>query len=218
MTVIATLELDDLVATSKAARQTNGAHGGLGTGGVQGFLGITPDLTCLGKVIGGGMPVGAFGGRRDIMEQISPLGPVYQAGTLSGNPVAMAAGLATMSIISEPGFYDDLFRRTGELCTGMREAAAAAGVPFTTNHLGSMFGGFFTEDETVTQYHQVINSNVEAFKIALDRGDAVHVAGDGFGNHAGHLIAQLVHGSFQCLEVIKGQGDGVLCQHVWHAR
>jgi glutamate-1-semialdehyde 2,1-aminomutase len=145
-----------------------------GTGGVQGFVGITPDLTCLGKVIGGGMPVGAFGGRRDIMEQISPLGPVYQAGTLSGNPVAMAAGLATMSIISEPGFYDDLFRRTSDLCTGMREAAAAAGVPFTTNHLGSMFGGFFTEDETVTQYDQVINSNVEAFNqffhLMLDSG------------------------------------------------
>ena len=145
-----------------------------GTGGVQGFLGINPDLTCLGKVIGGGMPVGAFGGRRDIMEQISPLGPVYQAGTLSGNPVAMAAGLATMSIISEPGFYDDLFRHTGDLCSGMREAAAAAGVPFTTNHLGSMFGGFFTEDATVTQYHQVINSNVEAFNqffhLMLDSG------------------------------------------------
>ena len=108
------------------------------------------------------------------MEHISPLGPVYQAGTLSGNPVAMAAGLATMSIISEPGFYDDLFRRTADLCTGMRDAAAAAGVPFTTNHLGSMFGGFFTEDETVTQYHQVINSNVEAFNrffhLMLDRG------------------------------------------------
>ena len=141
---------------------------------VQGYLGITPDITCLGKVIGGGMPVGAFGGRRDIMEQISPLGPVYQAGTLSGNPVAMASGLATMSIISEPGFYDDLFRHTQALCDGMREAAKSAGVPFTTNHLGSMFGGFFTEEETVTQYHQVINSNVAAFNqffhLMLDSG------------------------------------------------
>jgi glutamate-1-semialdehyde 2,1-aminomutase len=108
------------------------------------------------------------------MEQISPLGPVYQAGTLSGNPVAMASGLATMSIISEPGFYDDLFRHTQALCDGMREAAKSAGVPFTTNHLGSMFGGFFTEEENVTQYHQVINSNVAAFNqffhLMLDSG------------------------------------------------
>ena len=145
-----------------------------GTHCAQGHLGIDPDLTCLGKVIGGGMPVGAFGGRRDIMEHISPLGPVYQAGTLSGNPVAMAAGLATMSIISEPGFYDTLFQHTGDLCAGMREAAASAGVPFTTNHLGSMFGGFFTEEESVTQYHQVINSNVSAFNqffhLMLDSG------------------------------------------------
>ena len=145
-----------------------------GTGGVQGLTGITPDLTCLGKVIGGGMPVGAFGGRRDIMEHISPLGPVYQAGTLSGNPVAMAAGLATMALIQAPGFYDGLFRHTEALCDGLRRAAADAGVPFTTNHLGSMFGGFFTEDASVTQYQQVIDSNVAAFNqffhLMLDSG------------------------------------------------
>jgi glutamate-1-semialdehyde 2,1-aminomutase len=134
-----------------------------GTGCAQGFLGITPDLTCLGKVIGGGMPVGAFGGRRDIMSCISPLGPVYQAGTLSGNPVAMAAGLATLSIISREGFYDTPFRHTRELCEGMQAAADKAGVPFTTNHLGTMFGGFFTADAEVTQYSQVINSDTAAF-------------------------------------------------------
>ena len=134
-----------------------------GTGCAQGYLGIHPDLTCLGKVIGGGMPVGAFGGRKDIMSHISPLGPVYQAGTLSGNPVAMAAGLATMNIISRNGFYDDLFRRTATLCEGMQAAADKAGVPFTTNHLGTMFGGFFTADKKVTQYSQVINSDTEAF-------------------------------------------------------
>ena len=127
-----------------------------GTHCAQGHLGIDPDLTCLGKVIGGGMPVGAFGGKKDIMVHISPLGPVYQAGTLSGNPVAMASGLATLDIISQPNFYDDLFRHTTELCEGMQQVADEAGIPFTTNHMGSMFGFFFTEDEKVTQYPQVI--------------------------------------------------------------
>ena len=134
-----------------------------GTHCAQGYLGINPDLTCLGKVIGGGMPVGAFGGKKDIMAHISPLGPVYQAGTLSGNPVAMASGLATLHIISQPNFYDDLFRHTTELCEGMQQIAGEAGVPFTTNHMGSMFGFFFTEDEKVTQYPQVIGANVERF-------------------------------------------------------
>ncbi len=134
-----------------------------GTHCAQGYLGINPDLTCLGKVIGGGMPVGAFGGKKDIMAHISPLGPVYQAGTLSGNPVAMASGLATLHIISQPNFYDDLFRHTTELCEGMQQIAGEAGIPFTTNHMGSMFGFFFTEDEKVTQYPQVIGANVERF-------------------------------------------------------
>lgn len=134
-----------------------------GTHCAQGFLNIEPDLTCLGKVIGGGMPVGAFGGRADIMSHISPLGPVYQAGTLSGNPMAMASGLATLDIISEPGFYEGLFASTTQLCEGMQASADKAGIPFTTNHLGSMFGFFFTEDEKVTQYPQVIGANVEQF-------------------------------------------------------
>ena len=134
-----------------------------GTHCAQGHLGIDPDLTCLGKVIGGGMPVGAFGGKKDIMAHISPLGPVYQAGTLSGNPVAMASGLATLDIISQPNFYDALFRHTTELCEGMQRVADETGIPFTTNHMGSMFGFFFTEDEKVTQYPQVIGANVERF-------------------------------------------------------
>lgn len=129
----------------------------------QGWLGITPDITCFGKVIGGGMPVGAFGGRRDIMEHISPLGPVYQAGTLSGNPVAMAAGLACMTIIGRDGFYDEPFRQTRALVEGMQKAADAAGVPFTTNHAGTMFGGFFTEETKVTNYQQVIACDNAAF-------------------------------------------------------
>ncbi|MEC8003660.1 MAG: glutamate-1-semialdehyde 2,1-aminomutase [Pseudomonadota bacterium] len=134
-----------------------------GTHCAQGHLGIDPDLTCLGKVIGGGMPVGAFGGKKEIMAHISPLGPVYQAGTLSGNPVAMASGLATLDIISQPNFYDDLFRHTTELCEGMQQVADEASIPFTTNHMGSMFGFFFTEDKKVTQYPQVIAANVERF-------------------------------------------------------
>jgi glutamate-1-semialdehyde 2,1-aminomutase len=134
-----------------------------GLQGAQGFYGIEADLTCLGKVVGGGMPVGAFGGKQSIMEQIAPLGPVYQAGTLSGNPIAMAAGLATMEIISEPGFYEPLFAHTTALCDGMQAAADAAGVPFTTNHAGTMFGGFFTGDASVSNYTQVMNCDTDAF-------------------------------------------------------
>ena len=134
-----------------------------GTHGAQGHYGIEADLTTLGKIVGGGMPVGAFGGKRDIMEQIAPLGPVYQAGTLSGNPIAMAAGLATMDIISAPRFYEPLFERTRQLCEGMQAAADAAGVPFTTNHAGSMFGGFFTDKPTVDNYADVIACDTAAF-------------------------------------------------------
>jgi glutamate-1-semialdehyde 2,1-aminomutase len=134
-----------------------------GLQGAQGFYGIEADLTTLGKVIGGGMPVGAFGGKREIMEQIAPLGPVYQAGTLSGNPIAMAAGLATLDIISRPGFYQPLFERTRALCEGLEGAARNAGIPFTTNHAGTMFGGFFTTDAKVASYAQVMACNGPAF-------------------------------------------------------
>jgi len=134
-----------------------------GTHGAQGHLGIEADLTCLGKVVGGGMPVGAFGGKREIMEHIAPLGPVYQAGTLSGNPVAMAAGLATMNIISRDGFYEPLFRHTTMICEGMQRAADAAGVPFTTNHAGSMFGGFFTDAEKVRNFADVMACDTQGF-------------------------------------------------------
>ena len=109
------------------------------------------------------MPVGAFGGKRNIMEQIAPLGPVYQAGTLSGNPIAMAAGLATLDIISQPGFYEPVFKRTAQLCQGLQDAAAAAGTPFITNHAGSMFGGFFTSAKSITRYDQVMACDNAAF-------------------------------------------------------
>jgi glutamate-1-semialdehyde 2,1-aminomutase len=134
-----------------------------GLQGAQGYYDIEADLTTLGKVIGGGMPVGAFGGKQAIMEQIAPLGPVYQAGTLSGNPVAMAAGLATLNIISQPGFFEPLFERTEQLCRGLRDIASAAGIPFTTNNAGTMFGGFFTEVPSVTRYDQVMACDGDAF-------------------------------------------------------
>ena len=111
--------------------------------GVQGLVGITPDLTTLGKVIGGGMPVGAFGGRRDIMEKIAPLGPVYQAGTLSGNPVAVAAGLATLALTEAPGFYETLAAKTRSLVDGLAGAAKRAGATFCANAVGGMFGIYF---------------------------------------------------------------------------
>lgn len=135
----------------------------LGLQGAQGHYGIRADLTTLGKVIGGGMPVGAFGGRQEIMEKIAPIGPVYQAGTLSGNPVAMAAGLASLEQISAPGFYKSLFDKTDQLVQGLHQAAAESGIPFTTNHVGSMFGAFFTTEEKITNYQQVINCDIKTF-------------------------------------------------------
>ncbi len=135
----------------------------LGLQGAQGYYGVQADITTLGKVIGGGMPVGAFGGRKEVMEQIAPLGPVYQAGTLSGNPVAMAAGLAMLNAISQPGFYQPLFDKTEQLVAGLEEIAKQAGVPFTTNHVGTMFGGFFTAEPKVSNYQQVMACNNKHF-------------------------------------------------------
>jgi len=133
-------------------------------GGAQAYYGVTPDLTTLGKIIGGGMPVGAFGGKKAIMQHIAPLGPVYQAGTLSGNPIAMAAGLAALQAISQPGVYDALTAKTATLLQGLQQAAAAAGVPLCTNQVGGMFGIFFTDQPEVTSYQQATHCNVDAFK------------------------------------------------------
>jgi len=133
-------------------------------GGAQAHYGITPDLTTLGKVIGGGMPVGAFGGRADIMDFIAPDGPVYQAGTLSGNPVAMAAGLVTLKAISKPGFFDELTAKTTALAEGLRARANKVGKALTTQTVGGMFGIFFTEQPTVSSFSEVMACDVGAFK------------------------------------------------------
>ncbi|MEX1313423.1 MAG: glutamate-1-semialdehyde 2,1-aminomutase [Desulfotignum sp.] len=117
--------------------------------GAQGLFNITPDLTCFGKIIGGGLPVGAYGGKKEIMDQIAPTGPVYQAGTLSGNPLAMAAGIATLKALQKDGVYETLETRTRMLVTGLQAAADAAGIPFQAGHVGSMAGFFFTERSVV---------------------------------------------------------------------
>jgi glutamate-1-semialdehyde 2,1-aminomutase len=133
-------------------------------GGAQQHYGITPDLTTLGKVIGGGLPVGAFGGKKEIMEHIAPLGPVYQAGTLSGNPVSMAAGLKTLELLQAPGFHDGLSKMAARLCDGLRERAQAAGIPLTTNQVGGMFGFFFTDADSVSNFAQVSACDIERFQ------------------------------------------------------
>jgi glutamate-1-semialdehyde 2,1-aminomutase len=142
-------------------------------GGAQAHYGITPDLTTFGKIIGGGMPVGAYGGRRELMQQIAPAGPIYQAGTLSGNPVAMAAGLAMLELIQAPGFHDRLSAATAALCEGLEAAAREAGVTVTTNRVGAMFGLFFT-DQKVETYAQATACDIAAFNrffhAMLERG------------------------------------------------
>ena len=135
----------------------------VGPGGAQELYGIRPDLTTLGKVLGGGLPVGAFGGRAEIMAHLAPLGPVYQAGTLSGNPLAMSAGIATLKKVGAPGFFDALTETTRSLVTGMAQAAADAGVPLATESVGGMFGLFFTENDRVSSFAQVMACDSERF-------------------------------------------------------
>ena len=135
----------------------------LARGGAQERFGVTPDMTCLGKIIGGGLPVGAFGGKREIMEMVAPSGPIYQAGTLSGNPLAMAAGLATLGAAGEEGFYEELERLGTRWREGMGEAASAGERPFTINQVGSMVSIFFT-DGPVTDFDTAARSDTEAFK------------------------------------------------------
>ena len=142
-------------------------------GGAQSLQGIVPDLTCLGKVMGGGMPMAAFGGKKEIMSKLAPLGNVYQAGTLSGNPVAVAAGLKNLEIISREGFYECLSGQTEKLMAGLKQAADKAGIPFAVDSVGGMFGFYFAS-EVPTSYEAVTKTNIEAFKkffhLMLDEG------------------------------------------------
>lgn len=133
-------------------------------GGAQSLYGIKPDLTTLGKVIGGGMPVGAFGGRRDLMQLMAPVGPVYQAGTLSGNPLAMAAGLATLEKVSAEGFHEQLHHSAERFVRGLETAARAAGVALTCNQVGGMFGIFFSNETRISRFEQVMACDQERFK------------------------------------------------------
>ncbi len=136
----------------------------VGPKGAAGVYGITPDMVTLGKIIGGGLPVGAFGGRREIMQKLSPAGPVYQAGTLSGNPLAMAAGIALLKTLDDAAIYAKLEATTAAILAGLNAAAKAAGIPFTTVQLGSMFGLFFTDKPAITSFAEVTQCNLEQFK------------------------------------------------------
>ncbi|MGS1077991.1 glutamate-1-semialdehyde 2,1-aminomutase [Pseudoxanthomonas beigongshangi] len=178
-------------------------------GGAQAHYGITPDLTTFGKVIGGGMPVGAYGGRRELLSQIAPAGPIYQAGTLSGNPVAMAAGLAMLELIQTPGFHDGLTAATNTLCDGLEAAASEAGVPFSTTRVGAMFGMFFT-DQYVDTYAQAVACDIGAFNrffhAMLDRGvflaPSAFEAGFMSSAHDGAIIEQTIAAAREAFKVV----------------
>jgi len=158
-------------------------------GGAQAIFGIKPDMTCLGKIIGGGLPVGAYGGRADIMELVAPAGPVYQAGTLSGNPLAVTAGLVVLDEISKPGFHDALSQHTTDLLHGLKTLAHKAGIPFSTTQVGGMFGCYFNTEPNITTFAQVMQSDVEMFRqyfhLMLSKG--VYLAPSAF--EAGFLSA-----------------------------
>jgi glutamate-1-semialdehyde 2,1-aminomutase len=132
-------------------------------GGAQSLHGIKPDLTCLGKVMGGGMPMAAFGGRKDIMQKLAPIGNVYQAGTLSGNPLAVAAGLTTLNLVSAPGFYEKLSENITSLLEGLEDLAKTAGHDFSSDHIGGMFGIYFSKNKPAT-LQDVMNSDIKKFK------------------------------------------------------
>jgi glutamate-1-semialdehyde 2,1-aminomutase len=176
-------------------------------GGAQHLYGVTPDLTILGKIIGGGLPVGAFGGRRDVMELVAPLGPVYQAGTLSGNPLAVTAGIETLRLLQQPGVYERLEAKAHQLCDGLLDAAKRAGMPVYGTRIGSMFCTFFTE-QPVTDYASACAANTERFRryfhALLDAG--VYVAPSQF--EAGFLstahtdgdVERTIEASFQAFQ------------------
>ncbi|MCL1056838.1 glutamate-1-semialdehyde 2,1-aminomutase [Shewanella gelidimarina] len=178
-------------------------------GGAQGHYGVTPDLTTLGKVIGGGMPVGAFGGRKDVMQFIAPTGPVYQAGTLSGNPIAMSAGLAQLDALCEDGVYEQLAAKTQYVAEGLKASANKHGIPMAINYVGGMFGFFFTEEEQVTSFEQVTKCDAEKFPVfyhgMLDEG--IYLAPSAY--EAGFM--SLAHGEAE-LEATLAAADRVFAK------
>lgn len=191
----------------------------VGLGGAQGLYHIKPDLTTLGKIIGGGMPVGAVGGKREIMECLAPLGPVYQAGTLSGNPIAMTAGLATLERLVEPNFYENLQDKTVYLLKGLNEKARNAGIPFLTQQVGSMFGLFFVNRRSVESLSEVQQTSVDCFKFffhsMLKRG--VYFAPSAFevgfmsAAHTEKDIDRTIQLSEEVFAALAASHSGVLC-------
>ncbi len=173
-------------------------------GGAQALYGLKPDLTTLGKIVGGGLPAAAFGGRADVMSAIAPDGPVYQAGTLSGNPVAMAAGLATLEKIDKPGFHESLAETTRALATGLARAANDAGIPLATESEGGMFGFVFTADKPVRSYETVAAADIGRFRHffhgMLDEG--IYFAPSAF--EAGFVSA--AHGEDEIEETLDAAG------------
>ena len=183
----------------------------VGLQGAQGVYGVTPDLTCFGKVIGGGMPVGAFGGKAEIMDFISPDGPVYQAGTLSGNPVAMAAGSKTLELISAPNFFDNLTVKVKSLLIGLKNGAQAADIPLATNGVGGMFGFFFTDAKRVLSFEDSMACDTERFNRffhgMLERG--VYLAPSSFEagfvsiTHSENDIADTIDCAAEVMQLLK---------------
>ena len=179
-------------------------------GGAQSLQGITPDLTCLGKVMGGGMPMAAFGGKQEIMSKLAPLGRVYQAGTLSGNPVAVAAGLKTLEIVAREGFYECLAGQTEKLMLGLKTAADQAGVPFAVDSVGGMFGFYFTS-AVPTSFAEVTQSNIEAFKLffhaMLDEGvylaPSAYEAGFTSIAHDNAVVEQIIQAAAKSFQKIQ---------------
>lgn len=181
-------------------------------GGAQQLYNVLPDITTLGKVIGGGMPVGAFGGKREIMQQIAPVGPIYQAGTLSGNPIAMSAGIKTLQLLQAPGFHDELHAKTGRLLEGLKAAADDAGVPFCVSHAGGMFGFFFSQADKVTCFDDVMACNIDHFKHffhhMLDAGvylaPSAYEAGFSSAAHSDEDITQTIKAATSAFAAIAG--------------
>ena len=189
----------------------------VGLQGAQGHYGIRPDLTTLGKIIGGGMPVGAFGGRREVMEYLAPVGPVYQAGTLSGNPVAMAAGLAMLKAIQQPGLYEALTDKTRRIAEGLKQAAGRHGIPLAITHVGGMFGFFFTKERRVSRFEQVTACDMHAFRrfyhLMLEQGvylaPSAYEAGFVSLAHGDAEIEKTLHAADLAFAQLRNEGVGI---------